>query len=90
MRLGAPPNNVWQNYMLVDSQWSGNRSQIGVPSQPKYLANTTLETYLQGAVDDPVAPNGCINCHAKYAKEKDLDFQLFKAYSTLQLWSNQS
>lgn len=74
------PDNVWQNYMLVDSQWSGSRTPIGVPSQPKYLANTTLETYLQGAVDDPVAPHGCINCHGKYAAAKDLDFQLFKAY----------
>ena len=74
------PDNVWQYYMLVDSQWSGTRTPIGVPTQPKYLANASLETYLQGAVDDPKAPHGCINCHGTFAATKDLDFQLFKAY----------
>jgi hypothetical protein len=73
------PDNVWQNYMLVDAQW-GQNPKPGVPNQPSYLANTTLETYLQGAVDDPKKPHGCINCHGVYAQQKDLDFQLFKAY----------
>ncbi|MCB1036192.1 MAG: hypothetical protein KDD47_20380 [Acidobacteria bacterium] len=73
-------DNVWANYMLVNSQWAGTRTPLGVPSQPKYLANTTMETYLQQPVDDPAAPHGCINCHGTFAGSKDLDFQLFKAY----------
>jgi hypothetical protein len=72
-------DNVWQNYMLVDDQWSGTATPVGVPSQPKYLANSTLETYLQQPVNT-TPPHGCINCHGKYAGTKDLDFQLFKAY----------
>jgi hypothetical protein len=74
------PDNVWQNYMLVDAQWAGSRDNIGVPNQPKYLANATLETYLQQPVEDSNNPHGCINCHGKYAGNRDLDFQLFKAY----------
>ncbi|MCB1056870.1 MAG: hypothetical protein KDD11_15325 [Acidobacteria bacterium] len=69
-------DNVWQYYQLVNAQWAANRDHIGVPSEPEFLANTTLETYLQ----DPVEPDGCINCHGKFAGEKDLDFQLYKAY----------
>jgi hypothetical protein len=42
------PDNVWQYYELVDSQWAGTREHLGLPSQPKYLANTTQETYLPG------------------------------------------
>jgi hypothetical protein len=75
-------DNVWQNYMLVDAQWAGTRTPLGVPSQPKFLANTTMETYLQEPVDVPpkAPPHGCINCHGTFAGNKDLDFQLFKAY----------
>ena len=73
-------DNVWQNYMLVDAQWSGTRTPLGVPSQPKFLANTTQETYLQQPVVDAGSPHGCINCHGTFAANKDLDFQLFKAY----------
>lgn len=73
-------DNVWQYYMLVDAQWAATRTPLGVPSQPKYLANTTQETYLQAPVEDPNSPHGCINCHGKFAGSKDLDFQLFKAY----------
>jgi hypothetical protein len=70
------PDNVWQNYMLVDAQWAGSRTNIGVPSQPKFLANTVLETYMQAQQE----PYGCINCHGKYAASTDLDFQLTNAY----------
>jgi hypothetical protein len=70
------PDNVWQNYMLVDAQWGASATPIGVPNQPKFLANTTLETYLQ----QPAQPNGCINCHGKFAGNTDLDFQLLNAY----------
>jgi len=70
------PDNVWQYYRLVDAQWAGKGVPIGTPSQPAFLANTTLETYMQSAQQ----PNGCINCHGKFASTKDLDFQLFDAY----------
>jgi hypothetical protein len=70
------PDNVWQNYMLVDAQWAGTRDNIGVPAQPKFLANATLETYMQAQTE----PYGCINCHGKYAPTTDLDFQLPNAY----------
>lgn len=69
-------DNVWQNYQLVDAQWGATAKPIGVPNQPKFLANTTLETYLQ----QPTEPHGCINCHGKYAGTTDLDFQLTNAY----------
>jgi hypothetical protein len=70
------PDNVWQHYMLVNAQWSGTREPIGVPTQPKFLANTTLETYMQAQTQ----PYGCINCHGMYAASTDLDFQLTNAY----------
>ena len=43
------PDNVWQYYVLVDAQWGASAKPLGVPNQPKWLANTTLETYLQTA-----------------------------------------
>lgn len=70
------PDNVWTNYQLVNAQWGASATPIGVPNQPKYLANTTLETYLQ----QPQDPNGCINCHGMFAGKTDLDFQLTHAY----------
>ncbi|HZI20450.1 MAG TPA: hypothetical protein VEY09_17845 [Pyrinomonadaceae bacterium] len=73
-------DNVWRNYMLVDAQWALTRDQIGTPLQPKYLANTTMETYLQEPVEDEKKPHGCINCHGQFAGTQDLDFQLSKAY----------
>ncbi|MGZ5576196.1 MAG: hypothetical protein ACXWEV_04890 [Methylobacter sp.] len=72
-------DNVWQNYMLVDAQWGASPSPIGEPNQPKFLANTVMETYLQGAVVDQQAPHVCINCHG-LANKTDLDFQLTGAY----------
>ena len=68
-------DNVWQNYMLVDAQWGANSTLPPTPNQPNFLANTTLETYLQ----TPTPPHGCINCHA-FAVATDLDFQLTHAY----------
>jgi len=70
-------DNVWSNYMLVDAQWGETATPLGVPNQPRFLANTTMETYLQGPTgDDTKQPHGCINCHGKYAGNHDLDFQL--------------
>ena len=69
-------DNVWQNYMLVDAQWGGKTESPSTPNQPQFLANTTLETYLQAATN----PNGCINCHGAFAAKTDFDFQLTNAY----------
>jgi len=74
------PDNVWQYYRLVNAQWAGVGVPIGTPSEPAFLANTTLETFLQAPLQDPKNPHGCINCHGKFAASKDLDFQLFNAY----------
>lgn len=65
-------DNVWQNYMLVDAQWGAKTESPSTPNQPQFLANTTLETYLQA----PSGSNGCINCHGKHAAKTDFDFQL--------------
>lgn len=71
------PDNVWQYYELVDAQWGASPAPIGEPNQPKFLANTTLETYMQSMTE----PHGCINCHGFAAKKNlDFDFQLTNAY----------
>jgi hypothetical protein len=69
-------DNVWKNYGLVDAQWGATATPLGVPNQPKFLANATLETYLQQLVK----PHGCINCHGTFVGNKDLDFQITHAY----------
>ena len=69
---GVNPNSVWKNYELVSTMWPtdpGNGkcqatagNPLGNPA-PAFLANTTLETYIQGP---PLAPNvssNCIECH---------------------------
>lgn len=76
-------DNVWQNYELVDAQWGASPTPLGTPNQPKFLANATLETYLQQPPppnEKSVPLNGCINCHGKFAGQNDLDFELFHAY----------
>jgi hypothetical protein len=70
------PDNVWLNYMLVDAQWGQTPTPLGTPNAPAFLANTTLETYVQA----PQQPNGCINCHGSFAGKGDLDFQVLNAY----------
>jgi hypothetical protein len=63
---------VWENYMLVSTQWPSNfqcatsKDPSAQPDPmcapaPTYLANTTLETYSQGTV--PLASSSCIACH---------------------------
>lgn len=55
---------VWENYMLVSTQWptapADKIDLSGVPA-PTYLANSTLETYSQG--ETPLASSSCIACH---------------------------
>ena len=85
---GLRPDNVWQYYELVDAQWGATATPLGVPNQPKYLANTTLETYLQETSDPEKDKfHGCINCHGAFAGSTDLDFQLTNAYPRSSLLS---
>lgn len=69
--LGVNPNSVWRNYELISTMWPtdpGNCAAVpgdplGAPA-PTFMANTTLETYLQKS--NPPQPNvssQCIECH---------------------------
>jgi hypothetical protein len=60
-------SSVWQFYELVSTQWPTNPNAslsgptpMGNPA-PQFLANTTLETYVQGRV--PNVSSSCIGCH---------------------------
>jgi hypothetical protein len=70
--VGVNPNSVWKNYELISTMWPTSPGDgkcnatatlpLGNPA-PAFLANTTLETYVQGP---PLAPNvssNCIECH---------------------------
>jgi len=55
---------VWENYMLISTQWPTNAASKTDPTgrpAPTYLANTTAETYIQGRV--PMSSSNCIECH---------------------------
>lgn len=60
----AVPDSVWLNYQLVSTQWPTNATSVtdptGVPA-PSFLANTTLETYIQGEVTQ--TSSSCMACH---------------------------
>ena len=66
--LGVSSSSVWQNYELISTMWPTNTGQcqasagdpLGTPA-PTFLANTTLETYIQGMV--PNVSSNCIECH---------------------------
>jgi hypothetical protein len=60
-------SSVWQFYELVSTQWPTNPdaslsgpTPMGNPA-PQFLANTTLETFVQGQV--PNVSSSCIGCH---------------------------
>ncbi|MBD2411895.1 hypothetical protein FACHB389_28670 [Nostoc calcicola FACHB-389] len=70
------PDSVFQNYQLIDTIWPNASSpvppgattplndgnpQSGTPNN--YVANTTMETYLQQAVIPPTNKGGCLGCH---------------------------
>jgi hypothetical protein len=58
---GVSPKSVWQNYELISTMWPTDPKQpFGAPA-PTFLANTTLETYIQGTV--PNVSSNCIECH---------------------------
>jgi hypothetical protein len=55
------PKSVWANYQLISTMWPTDPKQpFGAPAPP-FLANTTLETYIQGTV--PNVSSNCIECH---------------------------
>lgn len=58
------PDSVWLNYELVSTQWPTNAQSktdpTGAPA-PSFLANTTLETYIQGHVKQ--TSSSCTACH---------------------------
>jgi len=58
---GVNPKSVWKNYELISTMWPTDPKQpFGAPA-PTFLANTTLETYIQGTV--PNVSSNCIECH---------------------------
>jgi hypothetical protein len=60
----AYKGSVWANYELISTQWPTDAEsvsdQTGKPA-PTFLANATLETYIQGKV--PQTSSNCIACH---------------------------
>jgi hypothetical protein len=70
---------VWQNYMLVSTQWpteplpeSPDNNGVPTPSGGYALSNTTMETYFQR--DDTGA--SCMKCHNK-ANQAGRDWVMF-------------
>ena len=71
---GVSQASVWQYYELMSTQWptdpgTGNceaspTDPDGNPA-PQFLANTTLETYVQGTT--PNVSSSCIECHGNAA-----------------------
>ena len=61
---GILKGTVWAHYELVSTQWptapQSKTDPTGAPA-PQFLANTTLETYIQGRV--PLSSSSCIDCH---------------------------
>jgi hypothetical protein len=67
---GVNPKSVWANYQLISTMWPTNPGNcaaapgdpLGTPA-PTFLANTTLETYLQKSPPAPNVSSQCIECH---------------------------
>ncbi|MEQ8391894.1 MAG: hypothetical protein RIB30_12945 [Thalassospira sp.] len=53
---------VWQNYMLLGTQWIGNPggAPFGVGEVPRYLTNSALESFMQHQSDAT-----CLGCHSR-------------------------
>ncbi|MGO1001320.1 hypothetical protein [Lysobacter sp. CA196] len=60
----ANANSVWANYQLISTQWPTKANNpidpTGTPA-PVFLANATLETYIQGKT--PQGSSSCMGCH---------------------------
>jgi hypothetical protein len=68
----AQIGSVFQNYMLVGTQWGASITSTPDPKVPKnavpsYLSNTVVETYLQTLYkqDDPFSTGSCVSCHSE-------------------------
>lgn len=60
---GVSAQSVWQNYELISTMWPTNAAEpLGAPA-PAFLANTTLETYVQRVPPQPNVSSQCIECH---------------------------
>ncbi|MEL7091264.1 MAG: hypothetical protein AAFN94_05975 [Pseudomonadota bacterium] len=74
----ANPLSVWANYMLVGTQFPQRPGDPTDPTGrafPQSLANTTLETFMQG--DTPPVSSSCVGCHNRAtttASAKPSDF----------------
>ncbi|WP_338700402.1 hypothetical protein V5279_20445 [Bradyrhizobium sp. 26S5] len=71
MALGSL-KSVFQNYMLIGTQWGGQLEPPTPPNPvpanavPGMLSNTTLETYIQnynGSDPSLPGPGSCVSCH---------------------------
>ncbi|WP_238318508.1 hypothetical protein [Thalassospira australica] len=58
---GKLDGTVWQNYMLLGTQWIGNPggAPFGIGEVPRYLTNSVLESFMQDQSDAT-----CLGCHA--------------------------
>jgi hypothetical protein len=56
---------VWQYYELVGTQWqtAGDPPRPPINTIPKFVLNSTLETYLQKSGNQTTAQSACIQCH---------------------------
>jgi len=57
---------VWQNYMLLGTQWIGNPggAPFGVGEVPRFLTNSALESFMQHQSDAT-----CLGCHSRAATD---------------------
>jgi hypothetical protein len=76
--LSQIKGTVWQNYMLVMTQWPTeiapeSPSNDGVPFPPggSALGNTTMETYFQ------FDGGSCMDCHGIVSNRNGRDFVMF-------------
>jgi hypothetical protein len=62
---GKLAGTVWQYYQLVGTQWQtpGDPPRPPINAIPKYVLNTTLETYLQKSGTQTAPQTACIQCH---------------------------
>ena len=63
--------SVFQNYMLVGTQWGASLTDTPDPKipsggVPNFLSNSVVETYLQTKADpkDPFGNGSCVSCHS--------------------------
>ncbi len=66
----ASVGSVFQNYMLIGTQWGADLTNTPDPSippgvVPSFLSNSVVETYLQKSVNpkDPFSNGSCVTCH---------------------------